>query len=175
MQSIVWFSGPSAMNLIDVIPYGPYVEIGCNHFDEWRSVEHIVAYDRQILDQMDQLKPHITYWTQGKWLRSGWQQIPKQHQHIGDSGQLAVQLSHQLGASHTYIIGCDWSVTDASVQDHWYTFRDFKPGKYSNIKDKWLSCLDQSQITWVHLEQQPWMRNYMHHSDFLDLATSSRH
>lgn len=178
MQSIVWFSGPSAINLIDVVPYGRYVEIGCNHFQEMRSVQHTVAYDRQIIDQFDHLDENCEYWTHARWSKPPlWKRIHKQKydSHIGDSGQLAVQLSQQLGMSHTYIIGCDWGVTDISIQDHRYTFRGYQPPKYTNVKDKWLSRLDQSAVTWVHLEPQPWMHNFLHHSDFLDLATSSRH
>ena len=153
MQSIVWFSGPSAMNLIDVIPYDRYVEIGCNHFDQYRSVQHLVAYDRQVIQNYGEQNDQCEYWTQPKWSQQPlWKSIKKKNsQHIGDSGQLAVALSLQLGASHTYIIGCDWQITDASIQD-----------------------IGQD-ITWVHLERRPWMQNYLHHSDFLDLATSSRH
>ena len=176
MQSIVWFSGPSAMNLIDVVPYDRYVEIGCNHFDQYRSVQHLVAYDRQVIQNYGEQNDHCEYWTQPKWSQQPlWKSIKKKNsQHIGDSGQLAVALSLQLGASHTYIIGCDWQITDASIQDHWYSFRGYQPPKYSNIKDRWLQDIGQD-ITWVHLERRPWMQNYLHHSDFLDLATSSRH
>ena len=67
MQSIVWFSGPSAMNLIDVIPYDRYVEIGCNHFDQYRSVQHLVAYDRQVIQNYGEQNDQCEYWTQPKW------------------------------------------------------------------------------------------------------------
>jgi len=166
MQSIVFFSGPSAINLVDVIPYGHFTEIGCNHFDDFRSVDHIVAYDRPMVQSI-QPKPNCQYWTQGKWLRSGWHQVTHKNPHQGDSGQLAVALAQQLDSEKIYIIGCDWGVSDASIQQHHYAFRGWRPPKYTNIKDKWLSQLDQSNIVWVHLERQAWMLNYQHHNDFL--------
>lgn len=173
MSALVWFSGISAVNLVDVIPYDSFEEYACNHFDEFRSVQHLVSYDRQMVANR-QLKQDITYWTQPKWKCHGWQAVTWNRHTcaISDSGTLAIEAALQQH-QHVYVIGCDWSVTDQSMQDHHYTFRGYSPPKFT----KQLPWIQQrsSYITWVHLIKQPWMLNWMHHSDFLDLATSSRH
>ena len=173
MSAIVWFSGISALNLVDSVPYGVWEEYGCNHFDEYRSVDHLVSYDRQMVHNR-QLKPNITYWTQPKWRSAGWRshRWNKDKVHISDSGTLAVETALQHH-DQVYVIGADWGVTDVSLQDHHYAFRGWSPPKFIK-QHEWL--LDRGdKVTWVHLERQPWMVSYLNHSDFLDLATSTRH
>jgi len=176
MQSIVWFSGPSAMNLVDVVPYGKYTELGCNFMYQYRSVDHAVCYDHQVIIRMpDDVR--CERWCRHQYARSHWHTVirPYSNQHISDSGTLAVEVSQRLGATHTWIIGCDWGVSDASIQNDSYQFRGYQPAKYSPIKDKWLAQLDHARVTWVHLERQPWMQSYINHSDFLDSAMSDFH
>ena len=173
MSALIWFSGPSAINLVDVVPYGIYEEYATNHFDEFRSVDHICAYDNQIVRRIE-CKPHIKYHTQVKWSKHPWQ--PHRWRAgevaISDSGTLAVEVAlvkHQ----EVFVIGADWGVTDVSIQDHHYGFRGWSPPKFVK-QHQWLKQRGDS-VTWVHLVQQPWMQNFLSHSDFLDLATSSRH
>ena len=173
MSAVVWFSGISSMNLVDVMPYTWAEEYACNHFDEFRSVDHIVAYDRQIINQIT-TKPHIQYHTQPKWSKAPWS---AQHWHkdqvaISDSGTLAVEVALSQH-DQVYVIGTDWGITDVSVQDHHYEFRGWSPPKFIK-QHEWLKQRGNSVI-WVHLVKQPWMTHYMSHSDFLDLATSTRH
>ena len=173
MSALIWFSGPSALNLVDSVPYGLYEEYGTNYFDEFRSVDHLVSYDRQMVHNRT-LNPTITYWTTTKWSREGWRSIRwnKDQVHISDSGTLAVEVALQHH-HQVYVIGADWGITDVSVQDHHYTFRGWSPPKFVK-QQPWLAQRGSS-VTWVHLVQQPWMTHYMSHSDFLDLATSTRH
>ena len=173
MSAIVWFSGPSAINLVDVVPYGVYEEYATNHFDEFRSVDHICAYDNQIVSRIEP-KPHCQYHTQVKWSKPPWQAL-RWNPHevaISDSGTLAIEVA--LATHHeVFVIGTDWGVTDVSVQDHHYEFRGWSPPKFIK-QHEWLKQRGNSVI-WVHLVKQPWMTHYMSHSDFLDLATSTRH
>ena len=173
MSAIVWFSGISALNLCDVMPYGKYEEVGCNRFDEWRAVQHLVAYDRQMVQRI-QCKPHVQYHTQAKWRQDPWHAIKwnKHSRPISDSGTLAVELARQQGHKTIYIIGADWGVTDTSLQQHHYEFRGHTPPKFTN-QHEWLKR--QEDLVWVHLVKQPFMHHYLSHSDFLDLATSTFH
>lgn len=173
MSAIVWFSGISALNLIDAVPYCRFEEYAANHFDEYRAVDNIVAYDRQIIAQID-CKPHIQYHTQPKWAQSPWRSMEwnKDQVAISDSGTLAVEVAlskHQ----EVYIIGCDWNSTDISLQDHHYKFRGWSPPKFVK-QHTWLEQRGH-RVTWVHLKRQAWMTNFLSHSDFLDLVTSTRH
>ena len=142
-------------------------------FDEWRAVDNIVAYDLQIIKRIDP-KPHIQYHTQVKWSKHPWRGVrwnPGEVD-ISDSGTLAVEVAlskHQ----EVFVIGADWGVTDQSIQDHHYEFRGWRPPKFVK-QHKWLEQRGSS-VTWVHLVRQPWMTRYLTHSDFLDLATSTRH
>ena len=176
MQSIVWFSGPSAFNLIDVLPTDRYEEFGCNHFNDFRSLHHVIAYDKPIIDAITPT-PMSTHWCRDKFLRDGWHKMPfsTEHSRCNDSGTMAVELALHVNASHCWIIGCDWGVTDVSIQDHHYSFRGYQPPKFTPNKNKWLQTLDHSRVTWVHLERQPWMQSYINHSDFLDLSLSISH
>lgn len=176
MQSIVWWSGPSAVNLVDVMPYCVYEEYGCNFFQELRSIDHAVCYDLPVMDLIEQT-PSVTYWCRPKAARPNWRPVPHpyQHCHVSDSGTLAVELALARNPEHCWIIGCDWGNTNVSIQDHHYAFRGYQPPKYTNIKDKWLSELDHTRVTWVHLQRQPWMTSFIHQRDFLDFSTSLRH
>lgn len=177
MSAIVWFSGVSGTNLWDVVPHHHHVEYACNHFNEFRSVDHIIAYDRQIIAQT-QPDASIEYWTQPKWASQTWQAVPHHTPttQISDSGQLAIHLAHTHDHHTIYVIGCDWGVTDRSVQDQFYGFRGWQPPKYTPTKQRWLdTCQYVNKIVWVHLERQPFMRRFLHHDDFLDLITSSHH
>lgn len=164
------------MNLVDVVPYGVYEEFGCNFMYEWRSVDHTVCYDHQVIRRIPITAP-TRLWCKRSHTRPHWHPVPQPfiNQHVSDSGLLAVDLAMSMGSEMTWIVGCDWAVTDASIQDQSYDFRGYQPAKYTPIKDKWLSQLDNSRVTWVHLNRQPWMVNWCHHDDFLDLSTSSRH
>lgn len=173
MSAIVWFSGISALNLVDQVPHGQYEEIACNRFDEWRTVKHLVAYDRQMVESIE-CQPQYQYHTQAKWRKDAWHAIKwnKQTTPISDSGTLAVELARQQGHQTIYIIGCDWQSTDVSLQQHHYEFRGHTPAKFTN-QHQWLD--HQQDLVWVHLVKQPFMQRFMHHTDFLAMAESTRH
>lgn len=176
MQCVVWWSGVSAVNLIDVLPYNRFTEIGCNFIEQFRSVQHVVAYDKLVIDRLERTA-NCTYHTQIKWSKNPeWMPIRYQYlkSYIHDSGTLAVELASQISDQPIYIVGADWDQNNISLQDPYYTFRDFKPPKMPTQKANWLKVMGE-KIVWVHLERQPWMRHYMHHSDFLDLAMSTFH
>ena len=164
------------MNLVDVVPYLRYEEYGCNWMHQWRAVDHTVSYDYQVISRM--AATTHKRWCPKKFSRPTWRPVPQPYinEGVGDSGQLAIELAQRHGAEHIWVIGCDWGVTDASVQDQCYEdFRGYQPPKFTDAKHKWLSQLDASLITWVHLEPQPWMASYINHTDFLELALSRSH
>ena len=172
MQAVVWFSGISAVNLVDQVPHGRWTEYGCNWFEEWRQVDHICAYDRQIVAQIS-TRTHAQLWTQTKWAVQPWQGFTLQREWaVSDSGTMACELALQQHDS-IYVIGCDWGVTDQSIQDHHYEFRGYQPPKFVK-QHAWLRR-HAARITWVHIHAQPWMQRYLHYSDFLDLCRSSLH
>ena len=177
MQCVVWWSGVSAINLIDVLPHNRFTEIGCNFIEQFRSVQHVVAYDKQVVDRLPRTD-HCTYHTQIKWCnRPNWMPIRHTYwkSYIHDSGTLAVQLASHLSDQPCYVIGADWDHARTSIQDHHYEeFRGYQPPKLVKQKQNWLEVWSE-RVIWVHVERQPWMRHYINHSDFLALAMSTFH
>src|SRR6056300_461360 len=163
---VVWWSGPSATPLLVSTPRCEY-EIGCNHIEQWRSVDSVVAYDRQIVQNLikqDTFNVDTQYWTQRVWTRPGWDSftIDKHYQQVHDSGTLAVEVALHLGHRMIHIIGADWHVTNDSIQQEHYAFRGHKPNKMPERKKNWLSRVSsRCEIVWVHPVRAAWMRHYL--------------
>ena len=114
-MNIIWFNGPSQLDLVDRLPPQDQ-EIGCNMISGRRSVDHVCVYDWQMLDKIA-AGPRL-------WCRNGikhprFTEVPyplRLQPH--NSGVLALHLARHLKWDHAYIIGCDWGVSNQSVYDY---------------------------------------------------------
>ena len=150
-MNIVWFNGPSAKSLHGIPPQA--LEIGCNFIERHRPVDHVCAYDRQVLEAI-RPKQQIQYWTRRAMSHANFRQVEYRHE-IFCSGTLALSLARQLELDHTYVIGCDWQHTNASVYDDLYTWRNYQPKKNSIPRGKLLERMHPHMpITMV--TDRPW-------------------
>jgi len=165
--AVVWFNGPSARELHS-IPRQP-LEIGCNFIEQHRDVDHVCAYDRQVIDILAKRPdPGVQYWTRRAMARGGFNFFDSTHQ-CWDSGTLAVVLAHHMGMTGIHVVGCDWHHTNDSIFDQSYTWRRHKPKKASLAKYKLLERLHpHMRITIV--TDTPWRMavDFMSSADFLD-------
>ena len=154
-MNIVWWNGPSRTQF-DHIPR-QQLEVGCNFIAKHRTVDHVCAYDRQVIDLI-QPQPNTQYWTRRNYAQGVWQLTPAplrlatwKNQAGFCSGTLALAVALNHGAEHIHIIGMDWQETNASVYDKEYTWRGYTPTKHSNDKLKFLRHVsEQVQVTIVH-------------------------
>lgn len=145
-KCVVLFNGPS-LNRYLKLPKA-VTEIGCNHIEQVRPcVDHVVAYDHQILRQIPP-RPGVQYHTRNgrrwqHWAEVSFTSLDQPH----CSGTMAVLLARNLRCSSIRIVGCDWGVTTTSIFDEIY-HRHQPPAayKHTNSKvrqmDKWMKSCD---------------------------------
>ena len=117
---LVWFNGPSALNLHTIIPPQPQ-EIGCNYIRQHRLVNRVVVFDRALRPTIA-IEPGVEYYgCNGQRELPTWQEV---HYTTLDqphnSGLLAVKLAMNLKFSTIYILGCDWGHSNQSIFDAQY-------------------------------------------------------
>jgi len=158
-MNVVFFNGPSVRQFLNMPRQR--LEIGCNFIEQHRAVHHVCAYDQQVIQRLNrQLNPNVQYWTRRSFSDGTWRLVPAEmrvgefRHHVGFcSGTLALALAHHMGCDHVYLLGCDWQVTNASVFDDRYHWRQHQPNKTSRHKLKFLHTLgDLMRITVVHDE-----------------------
>ena len=170
-HAIIWWSGPSSQNLIHTLPKR-YFEIGCNHIRSYRPVDCVVAYDRQIVNQLREqgLDQSVSYYTQPVWAGTDFNHFAfdKHYRQVHCSGTLAVEVALYLGHRYLHIIGADWHLTNDSIQQSHYEFRGHKPHKNADRKRQWLTHIQsRCEIQWIHPERAAWMVNYSSPKNFL--------
>ena len=138
-MNIVWFNGPSVRQFLQVPRQD--LEIGCNFIERLRSVDHVCAYDRQVIDRL-QVAPPTKYWTRPAIKNTGWE-TPDSKLRAFDSGTLGLVLAHALGLDHVYVLGCDWHTTNESVFDAVYDWRNYQPAKASLPKAKLIERINK--------------------------------
>ena len=173
MQSIVWFNGPSVKQFYNIPPQE--CEIGCNFILDLRKVHHVCCYDKPTMDIIDKKEKakEVTYWTrkifakEGQWniikhIDPHFKQIKDMNLHAKRlkqllrlpnhcSGTLALIVAYMLGAEKLYLLGCDWTITNASVYDEQYKWRRFQPIKHNAEKIALITKLsDLMELTIVH-------------------------
>jgi hypothetical protein len=167
-MNVVWFNGPSVRQFLDM-PRQP-LEIGCNFIEQHRDVDHVCAYDRQVIDRLTKrgLNEQVSYWTRAAMASSSFQTFSSVHQ-CWDSGTLAVLLAHHLGVASIHILGCDWHHTNDSIFDQRYTWRRHQPKKASLAKYKLLERLHPHMSINV-VTDRPWRMavNFVSTADFLN-------
>ena len=167
---VVWFNGPSACDFYSIPPQS--LEIGCNFIERRRPVDHVCAYDgeliRRLVPQSDR-----GYWTRGAMLSPGWLQVPSDLE-PSCSGTLALALAVHLSDQPIYVVGCDWQATDRSVFDAEYTWRPGTPRKVSNPRIKFVhGVMRDRPLRFVHPRPQKGLGfDWIAPGDFYELATS---
>jgi hypothetical protein len=132
---IVWFNGLSQRQLIDIPKRG--LEIGCNYIRRVRPVDFVVAYDGDVINNIER-EPSVIYYTRpaqavgDKWLRIGEDNVQGLN-----SGCLAVLLATKLSKNTIYIIGCDWGLNLNTVFD----YGKGEQRKYNNQQKKFIRQL----------------------------------
>jgi len=117
---LVWFNGPSALNLHTTIPQQSN-EIGCNYIRQHRPVNRVVVFDHALRPNIN-IDPGVTYYgCNGHKQLPTWQEVlyttlDQPH----NSGLLAVRLAMNLKFATIYILGCDWGLDNHSIFDAQY-------------------------------------------------------
>lgn len=114
--AVVWFNGPSARDLHHIA--AQHREIGCNYIQTHRSVHHVCAYDRPVMERIALLPP-TQYWTRPAMQRPGWRILHSPKEYFC-SGTMAIGLARELGYRDVFVVGCDWDQNDISIYDHIY-------------------------------------------------------
>ena len=115
-MNIVWFNGPSSEALHWIPPQE--LEIGCNFIQKDRSVHHVCAYDRPVMERISP-KPSTQCWTRPAMRSPGWCVLHSAKEYFC-SGTMAVGLARELALRDVYVIGCDWDRNNISIYDHLY-------------------------------------------------------
>ena len=171
-SAIVWWNGPSVKQFYNISPHP--LEIGCNFILNHRKVHHVCCYDKptmNIIDKEGQVKD-VTYWTRKIFGSKGWnvikhvdphfKQIKDMHLHAKRlkqllslpnhcSGTLALVVAYMFGIEQCILLGCDWTITNASVYDEQYKWRGHQPIKHSAEKIALITKLSGlMELTIVH-------------------------
>jgi len=136
----VWFNGPSAKALHGIPPQP--LEIGCNFISTNRKVHHVCAYDIPVMKEIEKAPmADVKYWTRRKMATPVFKTFKseisfKHYRNISGfcSGTLALIVALHHGAKQIDLLGCDWLITNKSMYDDAYIWRDHYPNKTS--KDK---------------------------------------
>lgn len=154
----VWFNGPSVRQFLDM-PRQP-MEIGCNFIEQHRSVDHVCAYDRPVIERLTKrgLTDHVSYWTRTLHRRDPWKTVESKitygewRHHTGFcSGTLALALALQLGCERINLLGLDWQATNQSIFDKQYEWRAFPPTKHNRQKLNFLRHISEiTQLRVIH-------------------------
>ena len=142
----VFWNGPSVKQFYNIKPQE--LEIGCNFILDHRKVNHVCCYDQPVMKIIEKAPlKDVQYWTRRQFGGPFWTAFKsninhKKFRNIAGycSGTLALVLAVHLGAKKIDLLGCDWSLTNASVYDKKYTWRAFQPNKTSKDKFK-LFCI----------------------------------
>ena len=126
---ICWFNGPSRDQLIELTP-PQSIEIGCNYIERRRAVNHVCAFDHEVVKAIKCL-PGRQYHTRADSQHQGWNVIQDHMINGTNSGVLACWVASRQEPQPIYIIGCDWGVTDQSSDDHIYRKHGYRR-KYTN-------------------------------------------
>jgi hypothetical protein len=155
--AVVFFNGPSVRQFLD-IPRQP-LEIGCNFIEQHRPVDHVCAYDRQVIDRLTKrgLNDQVCYWTRRHYTTEHFKLVPIddfgfRHRAGFDSGTMALSLALTLGCAEINILGFDWHLTNDSIYDPNYTWRNgHRPIKFTLAKKNFIEDLAQEiRINIVH-------------------------
>jgi len=137
-MNIVWFNGPSAAQFHHIPAQA--CEIGCNFIQRVRAVHHVCAFDPQVIAAVDSQVSTAQYWTRPSLGSANWT-TPDSTLSAYCSGTLALTLADALGLGHVHVLGCDWGVTNASLFDAAYTWRQTTPAKNNRYKIQLLERL----------------------------------
>ena len=150
MSTIVWFNGPSADELLVTLP-PQNLEIGCNYIQFTRPIHMVCAFDIDIVKNIKR-DPSIEYYTRPDAQHMGWNILNDTQLNSTNSGLMAVYLAMQKSTEPIYILGCDWGLTDRSIQDAMYGKGPQR--KYTNsIKNK-LTTITQGRRCYVVNDRQ---------------------
>ena len=156
-SAIVWFNGPSVKQFYNIPPHP--LEVGCNFILDHRKVHHICCYDQPAMKILEKTPVEgVKYWTRRIFGGPFWTAFKsninhKKYRNISGycSGTLALTLAVHLGAKKIYLLGCDWSLTNASVYDKQYKWRKFQPNKTSKDKFQLIELIsDLTELVIVH-------------------------
>lgn len=132
---IVWFNGHSQRRLLDLPKQG--LEIGCNYIRRVRPVDFVVAYDPDVINNIER-EDKVVYYTRPNYASlPTWQAIGGINQEGLNSGCLAVLLATKLTHKPIYIIGCDWGLNLETVFD----YGKGQQRKYNNQQKKFIKQL----------------------------------
>ena len=146
MSTVVWFNGPSADHLLVTLPPQD-LEIGCNYIQFARPIHMVCAFDVAVVKRIKR-DPSIEYYTRPDAQHTGWNILNDMQLNGTNSGLMAVYLAMQKSMEPIYILGCDWGLTDRSVQDPMYG-KSYTTRKYTNSIKRKLSTLTQSRRCYV--------------------------
>ena len=154
----IWFNGPSAVPLHNIPQHD--LEIGCNFILKHRRVNHVCAYDQQVIDQIKKkigFDPDVQYWTRRNYATDKFKTFDvsnlKKINTLGfDSGTLAINLALYLDCTGIYLFGFDWHLTNESIYDKKYVWRNgMKPIKFTAQKKDFLEQVGEKiQLNIVH-------------------------
>lgn len=134
---IVWFNGHSQRQLLDLPKRG--LEIGCNYIRRVRPADFVVAYDPDVINNIEQ-EQGVVYYTRPDYaIPDKWHRIGQDCIQGMNSGCLAVLLATKLTHKPIYIIGCDWGLNTKTVFD----YGKGEQRKYNNQQKKFLKQLAQ--------------------------------
>lgn len=154
---MVWFNGPSVRQFLDMPRQS--LEIGCNFIEQHRDVDHVCAYDRPVIDRLTKrgLNQHVNYWTRRHYSTEHFKMVPIErfgfrHGAGFDSGTLALSLALTFGCESVTLLGFDWHITNDSIYDPKYTWRNGqRPIKFTLAKKKFIEDLGKEiEIKIVH-------------------------
>ena len=148
-NTYVWFNGPSA---VDLYHTPPCFEIGCNFISERRSVDHVCAYDGEVMNRL-RVTQGVQYWTRRNYTNDTWRMVDTDYKY-SCSGTMALQLAVNLGRRDVYLLGCDWTHTDASVFDEQYEWRKQLPKKVNDVRIKMVERL-APMVGLTHVTDRP--------------------
>ena len=150
MSTIIWFNGPSADELLVTLP-PQNLEIGCNYIQFARPIHMVCAFDVDIVNSIKR-DPSIEYYTRPDAQHPGWNILNDLQLNGTNSGLMAVYLAMQKSMEPIYILGCDWGLTDRSIQDPMYGKGQQR--KYTNSMKNKLKTITQGRRCYVVNDQQ---------------------
>ena len=154
MTTIVWLNGPSRQSLIKTLPK-QHIEIGCNYIRNDRPVDHVVCYDKPMMDALER-EQGVAYWTRNYYAKPGvWNYVPANGTDPQNSGVLAIQLAHNLSHKNIYIIGLDWGITKETSYDYSHIRRAKKLPKHTNHCIKHLETFNRNNNIFVVHDGRP--------------------
>ena len=148
---IIWYNGPSARPFHHIPAQS--MEIGCNFIERDRSVHHVCAFDQQTIERMSP-RSATQYWTRRRFARDRWQLVDSKLPYYC-SGTMAIALAITLTREPIYVLGCDWGITNQSLYDTAYTWRQHQPMKMTQEKLQLMQRFcERHTITFVHTEKR---------------------